>query len=60
MKKTCGNCVFMLDDKDGSAPYCAIKDLYTDVQPTDKACEAWAGTVNKEHLQELKNNIRGY
>ena len=60
MKKTCGNCVFMLDDKDGSNPYCAIKDLYTDVQPTDKACEAWTVTVNKEQLQELTNSIRGY
>lgn len=60
MKKTCGNCVFMLDDKDGSNPYCAIKDLYTDVQPADKACEAWESAVNEKHLQELKNSIRGY
>lgn len=60
MKKTCGNCAFMIDDKDGSNPYCAIKDLYTDVQPTDKACEAWASAVDEKYLQELKNSIRGY
>lgn len=60
MEKTCGNCVYILYDDDGSAPYCAIKDLYTDVDPQDRACDAWAGMANKEHLQELKNSIRGY
>lgn len=60
MIKTCGNCQFILYDDDGSAPYCAIKDLYTDVQPTDEACEAWASAVDEKHLQELKNSIRGY
>lgn len=30
MIKKCGNCVYMLDDGDGSKPYCALQDLYTD------------------------------
>ena len=62
MEKTCGNCVYMLYDDDGSMPYCAIQDLYTDVDPKDRACESWtaAGKVNEKYLQELKNSIRGY
>ena len=62
MIKTCSNCQFILYDDEGGNPYCAIQDLYTDVNPQDRACDAWAaaGTVNEEHWQELKNSIRGY
>lgn len=39
MVKTCGNCVYMLDDGDGSEPYCAIRNLYYFVTPGTVACE---------------------
>lgn len=60
MIKICGNCVYMLDDGDGSKPYCAIQDLYTDVDPTDRACDAWvaSGKVDQKQWQELKEIIR--
>lgn len=62
MIKTCGNCQFIIYDDDGSAPYCAIQDLYTDVDPQDRACDAWAasGEVDQKQWQELKESIRGY
>lgn len=49
MIKSCGNCVYMLDDGDGSKPYCALQDLYTDVDPADPCCQWWQG-------EELKTN----
>lgn len=39
MVKTCGNCIYMLDDSDGSKPYCAIRDLYYVVTPGTIACD---------------------
>lgn len=62
MIKTCGNCQFILYDDEGGTPYCAIQDLYTDVDPQDNACNAWTanGSVDNKHWQELKNSIRGY
>ena len=49
MIKTCGNCQYILYDDDGSAPYCAIQDLYSDVDPDDRACGDWtaAGDVDE-------------
>lgn len=41
MVKTCGNCVYMLDDGDGSELYCAIRDLYYVVTPGTGACDDW-------------------
>lgn len=41
MVKNCGNCVYMLDDGDGSKPYCAIRDLYYVVTPGMVACDDW-------------------
>ena len=38
MIKTCGNCIYMLDDGSGE-PYCAIRDLYYAVRPEMLACD---------------------
>ena len=49
MNTTCGTCAWMMDDGDGSSPYCAIQDLYSDVDPDDRACGDWtaAGDVDE-------------
>ena len=39
-QKFCGNCLWLVKDE-GKPYYCAIKDLYTLREPTDKACEEW-------------------
>lgn len=39
MIKTCGNCVYIVDE-DGE-PYCAIRDLYYFVTPGTVACDDW-------------------
>lgn len=59
MIKICGNCIYMLDDGDGSKPYCALQDLYTDVDPADPCCQWWQGEVkNQQHYNELIASIR--
>ena len=50
MIKSCGKCVYMLDDGDGSEPYCAIQDLYTDIEPTDPCCQWWQGEVKTSNI----------
>lgn len=35
---TCNNCIYCVKDE-GKPYYCAIQDLFTWVNPTDKACE---------------------
>ena len=40
MNKQCGDCVYLIKDE-GKPYYCAIRDLYTFCEETDKACEEW-------------------
>lgn len=65
MKKTCGNCVYMLDDGDGSKPYCARRDLYYNVQPRQKGCVDWRSNENKlecglarYHAELMKRGVK--
>ena len=46
--KTCGTCACMLDDGDGSSPYCAWRDLYYNVTPDMLACEDWRSRNGNE------------
>jgi hypothetical protein len=49
----------MLDDGDGSKPYCALQDLYTDVDPQDSCCQWWQGEVkDQQRYNELIDSIR--
>lgn len=45
--KQCCTCAYMLDDGDGSEPYCARRDLYYNVRPEQKGCADWRSNENK-------------
>lgn len=39
--KRCCTCAYMLDEGDGSEPYCARRDLYYNVRREQKGCADW-------------------
>lgn len=50
MESNCGTCAFFITD-DGESYYCAIRDLYTFVKASDKACPDY-----QPNTKHLKNN----
>lgn len=46
MTKTCENCAFC--ERDVTLRWCAIKDLYTFVNPDDEACEEYVSRLKHD------------
>lgn len=68
MVKTCGNCVYMLDDGDG-CPFCVWRDLYYFVKPEmlarrlaqqGRQAAGRTGEVSRRCKEKIKRLITGW
>lgn len=49
---TCATCAYLITDE-GEPFYCAMQDLYTVVEPTDKACHEHTEARRKDKSQPI-------
>lgn len=49
---TCATCAYLITDE-GEPFYCAMQDLYTFVEPTDKACHEHTEARRKDKSQPI-------
>ncbi len=54
MANKCGDCVFLITE-DGEPYYCAIRDLYTLREASDKACGEFVSKLSKHDAEAIQD-----
>jgi hypothetical protein len=50
----CGDCAFLITE-DGEPYYCAIRDLYTLREASDKACGEFVSNLTKQDVEAVQD-----